>query len=108
MVRGEMHGHSEESSPGNKGEEQAPSKGDFYSEVEMLARGRREEGLAQRSNGVILATKALDKQYWSGAVWKEKKRPLPSSKIRLEQNGGGEWAELLMKAWGSHQREFGM
>lgn len=37
MVRGEMHGHSEESSPGNKGEEKAPRKGDFCSKVEMLA-----------------------------------------------------------------------
>lgn len=46
MVQGEMHGHSEESSPGNKGEEQAPQKGDFCSKVEMLARGRSKEGLA--------------------------------------------------------------
>lgn len=52
MVRGEMHGHSEESSP---------EQGDFYSKVEMLARGRREEELAQRSNGVSKATKALNK-----------------------------------------------
>lgn len=68
MVRGEMHGHPEENSPGNKGEEQAPRKGDIYSKVEMLASGRREEGLAQRSNGISKATKALNKQYWSGAV----------------------------------------